>query len=157
MDQRDLEVLALLQDNARISNSEIGRRLGVAPSAILERIRKLERQGAIRGYTTRLDPAQLDAGLLSFIFVQADERPGGEDLGARLAEIPEVQEAHHIAGEDCYLIKVRCNSTDALGKLLKQRLGAFPEIRRTRSIIVLGTIKEEASLPIPPVASEDHQ
>jgi len=154
MDQRDLDILALLQDNGRISNSEIGRRLGVAPSAILERIRKLERQGAIRGYSAKLDADQLGLGLLSFIFVQADERPGGADLGGRLAAIPEVQEVHHIAGEDCYLIKVRCRSTEALGKLLKQRLGAFEEVRRTRSIVVLGTIREESSLPLPAGAAE---
>ena len=149
MDRRDLEILSLLQENARISNSEIGRRLGMAPSAILERIRKLERRGAIRGYSARLDPGVLGLGLLAFIFVQADEQPGGEDLAGRLGEIPEVQEVHHIAGEDCYLVKVRCASTEDLGRLLKERLGAYPEIRRTRSIIALGTAKEDASLPVP--------
>ncbi len=148
MDQRDLHILSLLQQNARISNSEIGRRLGMAPSAILERIRKLERDGSLRGYSARVDPAALGLDLLAFIFVQADERPGGEDLGARLAELPEVQEVHHIAGEDCYLVKVRCASPEGLGKLLKERLGAFEEIRRTRSIVVLGTIKEEIGLPL---------
>jgi len=148
MDQRDQEILSLLQENARISNSEIGRRLGLAPSAILERIRKLERQGTIHGYSARVDPVAVGLGLLAFIFVQADEGPGGDDLGESLAAMPGVQEVHHIAGEDCYLVKVRCGSTEALGRLLKERLGAFAEIQRTRSIIVLGTIKEQATLPI---------
>jgi len=155
MDQKDLDILALLQANARISNSEIGRRLGLAPSAILERIRKLERQDAIRGYSARIDPAAVGLGLLAFIFVQANEGPGSGDLGAALAAIPGVQEVHHIAGEDCYLVKVRCGSTEALGVLLRDRLGAFPEIERTRSIVVLGTIKEDAELPVPATGTSE--
>jgi Lrp/AsnC family transcriptional regulator, leucine-responsive regulatory protein len=154
MDDRDLKLLELLQRDARTTIADLSRALGIAASAVHERIRKLERRGIVRGYTARVDPVALGQSLLAFIFVQADERPGGEDLGEVLAAVPEVQEVHHIAGEDCYLIKVRCASTTALGELLKERLGPLPEVRRTRTIVVLGTVKEDSTLKIPASVGE---
>lgn len=149
LDERDLTILELLQTDARRSNAEIARRLGIAPSAVLERIRKLERRGVLRGYTARIDAAAVGRGLLAFLFVQADEGPGADDLGQILAAIPEVLEVHHVAGEDCYLVKLRCGSTEALGQLLKERIGALPEVRRTRTTVVLGTIKESLEIRLP--------
>src|SRR5437660_10838154 len=145
-DDTDLAILRLLQENARISNAEIGRRIEMVPSAILERIRKLEARGLIRGYEPRLSPQALGLGLLAFVFVRADERVGGMGTGELLAQVPEVQEVHHIAGEDCYLVKVRVADTEALGRLLRDRFGAIHEVRSTRTTIVLSTLKETAQL-----------
>ena len=147
-DDRDRRILAFLQKDARISNAEIARALGIAPSAVLERVRKLERSGAIQGYSAKLDPERLGADLLAFVFVQADERLTDDSASERIAALPEVQEIHHVAGEDCYLVKVRCASTAALGRLLREKFGAIPNVRRTRSTIVLGTIKETLALPV---------
>jgi Lrp/AsnC family leucine-responsive transcriptional regulator len=149
MDDRDLQIVSMLQDDARTSNSKIARALGIAPSAVLERIRKLERRGVLRGYIARVDPAAVGRSLLAFIFVQADERPGGENLGLRLAALPEAQEVHHIAGEDCYLVKVRCASTEALGRFLRDKVGALESVLRTRTVVVLGTVKESAQIALP--------
>lgn len=157
LDERDLAILELLQTDARRSNAEIARRLGIAPSAVLERIRKLERRGVLRGYAARIDAAAVGQGLLAFLFVQADEGPGGDDLGQILASIPEVLEVHHVAGEDCYLVKLRCASTEALGQLLKERIGALPEVRRTRTTVVLGTIKESLELRLPEAPREERR
>src|SRR6185312_2571778 len=125
IDDTDHEILNILQENARTSNAEIARQLGMAPSAILERIRKLEARGLLRGYEARLDAAELGLGLLAFVFVRADERVGCPQAGEALAAIPEVQEVHHIAGEDCYLVKVRTADTASLGRLLRERFGAI--------------------------------
>ena len=149
MDGRDREILQLLQTNARISNVDLARELGVAPSAIHERLRKLERRGTILGYHARLAPEALDAELLAFVFVQADDRPDDPSTGEQLAALPEVQEVHHVAGEDCFLVKVRCASTAALGDLLQRKVGAIPAVRRTRTTIVLRTMKETLDLAIP--------
>jgi Lrp/AsnC family leucine-responsive transcriptional regulator len=121
----------------------------MAPSAILERIRKLENRGLIRGYEARLDARALGLGLTAFVFVSASERVGSSDVGDALARVPEVQEVHHIAGEDCYLVKVRTASTEALGRLLRDQFGAIPEVRSTRTTIVLSTVKETGALPVP--------
>ena len=149
IDVIDRTILMLLQENARISNAEIARRVEMVPSAVFERIRKLEARGLIRGYETRLSPKDLGLGLVAFIYVRGEERVGSMETGELLSKIPEVQEVHHIAGEDCYLLKVRTADTDALGRLLREKIGAFEQVRSTRTTIVLTTIKESGQLPIP--------
>ena len=148
IDDIDRKILDILQRDARTSNAEIARQVGLAASATLERMRKLEQQGVIAGYTARLDARQLGSALLAFVFVRSDEGVVAEGTEAKLAEIPEVQEVHHIAGEDCFLIKVRTPSTQALGRLLRDRIGRIPTVRSTRTTIVLETVKETPRLPV---------
>ena len=133
INETDLRILALLQDNARISNVDIARQVGLAPSATLERLRKLESRGLILGYTARLAPRPLGYGLLAFVFVRSDERVGDGTTGAQLAAIPEVQEVHHVAGEDCYLVKVRAADPEDLGRLLRESFGSVSTVRSTRT------------------------
>ncbi len=153
-DEIDNKIVKILQLNARISNADIARQLDMAPSAIFERIRKLEARGTIRGYEARIDPAAVNRSLLAFVFVRAEEKLAGLETGVELARLPEVQEVHHIAGEDCYLVKVRVANTEALGRLLRERFGVIPTVRSTRTTIVLTTIKETATLPISTVYEE---
>jgi Lrp/AsnC family leucine-responsive transcriptional regulator len=152
IDETDRKILEILEENARTPNAEIARQVGMVPSAILERIRKLEERGVIEGYGLRVNPEAYGLSLTAFVFVQADERGGAVTTAERLAEIPEVQEIHHVAGEDCFLVKVRTTGTRALGALLRDRLGTIETIRSTRSTIVLETIKDtwQVSLPATP-------
>src|SRR4051812_31623344 len=129
IDDKDREILAMLQQNARISNAEIARQVGMAPSAILERIRRLEANGVIQGYETRISPEALGHNLLAYVFVATNDFSGELRTAERLAEIPEVQEVHHIAGEDCFLVKVRARDARSLGRLLREKLGSL----RTRT------------------------
>jgi len=148
MDEKDLQIVSFLQQDGRISNAEIARRLGLAASAVLERIRKLEERGVIQGYTARLDPRKLGRGLLAFILVRSNDRPSDINVARELAALPEVLEVHHIAGEDCYLIKVRVADTDGLAQLMREKFGPIESIKNTRSTIVLQTLKETTELPI---------
>lgn len=147
-DDRDATILSILQSDGRTSNAEIARRLGMAPSAILERIRKLERRGVIAGYEARLEPQAVGLGLTAFAFVTAIEPVSEMDSGAALTRIPELQEVHYIAGEDCYLVKIRVADSEALGKLIREKIGTIPGMHRTRSTIVLTTLKETSTLPL---------
>ena len=147
-DATDTNILNILQDNARTSNAEIARQVGMAPSATLERIRKLEGQGAIRSYEARVEPEALGLDLLAFVFVRSSEVPGCATTGNQLAAIPEVLEVHHVAGEDCYLVKMRAANPEALGQILRQEVGKIPNVTGTRSTIVLGTLKETSRLPV---------
>lgn len=149
IDEIDIRILSIIQDNARTPNAEIARQIGMAPSAILERIRKLEERGIVKGYTARLDPRSLGLGQLAFVFVRTDDRVGDIKTAKLLAEIPEVQEVHHVAGEDCFLLKVRTASTEAIGQLLRDRFGPIKSLRSTRTTIVLETVKETSVLPLP--------
>jgi Lrp/AsnC family leucine-responsive transcriptional regulator len=148
IDVTDATILNILQANARTSNAEIARQVDLAPSAVFERIRKLEERGVIEGYSARVNPKAIGVPLLAFIFVRADERPGADQTAQRVAEIPEVLEVHHVAGEDCFLVKVRAADTDALHRLLRERLGRMETITSTRTTIVLDTVKESFGLPI---------
>jgi len=148
IDQTSLAILETLQSDARISNAEIGRRVGLAPSAVFERIKKLEERGAVRGYNANIDPAAVDLGLLAFVLVRAEERGGAPRTEAALVAIPEVQEVHHVAGEDCFMLKVRARDTSALNDLLANQIGALESVRSTKTTIVLRTAKETSTIPI---------
>lgn len=149
LDDVDVKILNFLQDNARETQADIARAVGLAPSAVLERIRKLETRGVIRGYSARLDPKVMGQGMLAFVAVRSDEGPAEYTVDRQLAALPEVLEVHHVAGEDCYLVKVRAKDAEQLGILLRARIGRIPGVRSTRTTIVLETVKETSSLPIP--------
>src|SRR4051812_7943647 len=146
IDEMDRRILSLLQQDARLPNAEIARRVGMAPSATLERLRKLEERGVILGYEVRLDAKKLGLGITAFIFVRTADKKGETDSGDRLRKHPNVLEAHHIAGEDCYLVKVRAADTDDLGRLLQNEISAMPGVSSTRTTIVLGTVKESTRI-----------
>jgi Lrp/AsnC family leucine-responsive transcriptional regulator len=148
LDPLDVQILALLQEDARMPNAEIGRRVGLVPSAIFQRLRKLEKLGVIVGHETRIDPRAVGQGLAAFVFVRADERVGSCETALRLAKLPEVQEVHHVAGEDCYLVKVRVPDAAGLGRLLREKVGVIESVQSTRTTIVLETIKETGKLPL---------
>ena len=149
IDEMDRRILSLLQQDARLPNAEIARRVGMAPSATLERLRKLEERGVIKGYEVRLDPRKLGLGLTAFIFVRSQGKSGEVDTGERLKAHPNVLEVHHIAGEDCYLVKVRATDTEDLGRMLRADFSTMPNVSSTRTTIVLGTLKESSRIPVP--------
>jgi len=153
----DATILNILQRNARTSNAEIARKVGLAPSAVFERIRKLEERDVIRGYHAAVNPKAVNLGQLAFTFVRSNDRPGGVATAARLAEIPEVLEVHHVAGEDCFLVKVRAADSEGLGRLLREQLGAVETITSTRTTMVLEVVKETSVLPAARTASDDEE
>ena len=152
MDEKDAKILEILQRDGRVTNVELARAVELTPSATLERVRKLEERGLIKGYTTVLDPRAMGLGLVAFIFVRVDDRddivPQAEGTAEALAELPSVQELHHLAGEDCFLVKVRARDTDDLYRVLRDEFGRFKSIRGTRTSIVLKTVKESGRLPV---------
>ena len=148
MDDISLKILMILQKKARIPNIEVARQVGMAPSGVLERVRKLERQGIIDGYEVRLNPARFDRGLVAFIFVrpQPDSDPSG--LGKALAAVADVQEVHFIAGEDGLMVKVRVADTAHLERVRREKIAALPQVRSTRTLVALHTYKESARIPL---------
>ena len=148
LDDTDLQILDLLQANARETQVEVSRAVGLAPSAVQERIRKLEARGILRGYAAQIDPKALGLGLLAFVAVRSDEAGSENRIAQSLAELPEVLEVHHVAGDDCLMLKVRARDPQHLSQILRDRLGAIAGVQHTRTTIVLETIKESVRLPI---------
>ncbi len=149
LDAIDLKILNLLQANARVSQADVARAVNLAPSAVLERLRKLEARGVVAGYGAYLDPAALGLGQLSFAFVRTVGSMEDMDrAGDLLAQMPEVLEVHHVAGEDCYLLKIRARDSQHLSQLLRS-VSSVPGVTGTRTTIVLTTVKETPRLPLP--------
>ena len=150
----DANITMILQENARTSNAEIARQVGLAPSAVFERIRKLEEKGVVRGFHADVDPHAAGLPLLAFVFVRSNERAGGVGTAEKIARIPEVLEVHHVAGEDCFLVKLRAADTEALGRVLREKVGSISTVTSTRTTIVLETVKESSALPLESAESE---
>lgn len=141
IDAIDLQILKILQEKARIPNAEVARQVGMAPSAVLERIRKLEERGIIEGYEVRLNPLPFGQGLAAFMFVEADPAGNGK-LGQKLGAVAGVQEVHQVAGPDGYLVKLRAAGPAELGRILREEIQPLPGVRTTRTQIVLNSFKE---------------
>ena len=148
MDEIDLKILNILQTKARVPNVEVARQVGMAPSAVLERIRKLEKQGYIDGYEVRLSPQRFNRNLVAFVTVQIAHAESEAEAARTLAAITEVQEIHFVSGNDAFLLKLRVADTRHLGQIIRERIGSHPFVRSTHTAIVLSTYKETAQFPI---------
>lgn len=148
LDEISLNILKILQEKARIPNVDVARQVEMAPSAVLERIRKMERQGIIDGYEVRLNPEQFDRRQIAFIQVRTRSVGDQPTTGEQLAAIPEVQEVHYVDGEDCYLVKLRVADTGELAAVIREKIAAVEEVVSTRTTTVLNTYKETARFPI---------
>ncbi len=149
MDNTDLHILNILQEKARIPNVEVARRIGMAPSAVLERIKKLEAQDIIQGYEVRLNPEMFDCAMIAFIQIKVDPPDRLADTGRLLAGIDQIQEVHHLAGEDCLMVKMRVSDNTQLETILRTRITPLDHIKDTRTLIALSTYKENAKIQLP--------
>jgi Lrp/AsnC family leucine-responsive transcriptional regulator len=147
LDSTDIQILNILQDNGKITNAELARQIGMAPSGVLERVKKLEQKGIIHGYEVRLNPKALGISLSTFIQIMTTDAVGSSEIGKQMAKIDEVQEVHWTAGEYNYLVKARVSSTDTLALLMK-KFGEIPGVRDSRTTLVLDTLKETQALSL---------
>jgi Lrp/AsnC family leucine-responsive transcriptional regulator len=149
LDKIDLAILRLMQENSRITNIHMAKELEMAPSAVLERVKKLEQKNVITQYTARIDPVAVDLKLLAFISMRTSNTVGCTTTADELAQIKEVQEVHIVAGEDCYLVKVRTTDSASLMALMRDSFSKISNILSVRTTIVLETVKEQQQLIIP--------
>ena len=149
IDEIDGSILDILQYNARTSQAELAKAVGLAPSAVTERLRKLEAKGIIKDYVALIDPHVVARGLLAFVSVRTSEHGPDMSSAIELSKIPEVLEVHHVAGDDCYLLKVRARDAEHLGQILRQQIASAQCVTSTRTTIVLETVKEDPRIQIP--------
>jgi Lrp/AsnC family transcriptional regulator, leucine-responsive regulatory protein len=146
----DRKAIARLQTDGRESWTRLAQLLGVTGPAAAERVRRLEERGVIRGYAALLDPKSVGARLTAFVAVTLEHPKHRRAFLERVDALPEVQECHHVAGDDDYLLKVRCRGPRDLDRVISDELKSVPEIGRTRTTIVLSTTKETPMLPLSP-------
>lgn len=150
LDTTDRAILQLLQEDAFLTNKEIAVRLHLSPTPIFERIKRLEKEGFIVGYTTLLDRRSLDLSLLIFCEVSLKEHKRAflETFESEIALLPEVMECHHITGSFDYLLKVVAQDMDDYQRFLKEKLAALDNIGRVESHFVMTEVKNTTQLPI---------
>lgn len=147
-DATDTVILTMLQENARTSNAEIARALNIAPSAVLERIRKLEQRGVIQGYHARVNPEAIGQGLTAFIRVRTGFGTSHQRAMEALGEVPEILEIHETAGDDCLMLKLRVADMKAFNDLLNAKIRPIEGIVDHRTTVVISTAKESTILPL---------
>jgi Lrp/AsnC family leucine-responsive transcriptional regulator len=135
MDDRDLAILSILQDDARATYGEISRRVGLSPSSVHDRVRKLERAGVIRGYRAELEPGAVGLDVTALVSVMPLDPSQPDDLPDRVVEFPEVEDCYSVAGHENYVLKVRTRTTGDLEDLLR-RLREKAGVQ-TRTTVVL--------------------
>jgi Lrp/AsnC family leucine-responsive transcriptional regulator len=151
LDRIDRKILRILQQEGRISLTELGERVGLSTTPCTERVRRLERERVITGYHARVDPQRVRAGLLVFVQISLAYKSGDifEEFRRAALRLPNVLECHLVSGEFDYLIKARISEMASYRKLLGSTLLTLPHVRESRSYIVMEEVKETSSLPIP--------
>lgn len=150
LDQIDLEILETLQTDGRTTNVALARQVGLSPTPCLERVKALEGDGLISGYTARLAPQRLGLGLTVFveILLERTSEKAFQDFRAAVLTIPEIQECHMVAGGFDYLLKVRVPDMNAYRIFLGEVLAQVPGIRETHSYSVMEEIKDSGAISL---------
>jgi DNA-binding Lrp family transcriptional regulator len=144
VDDVDRQLLVLLQQDAAQSYAALGQAVGLSAGATHERVRKLRERGVIRRTAVEVDPAAVGKGVLAFVMVDSTRWVG--DSGDRFAAIPEIQEAHVIAGSASVLVKIRTATTEGLQDVLR-RIYAIDGVSGTHATVVLETFFERPVTP----------
>ena len=148
MDTLDKKAISFLMKHGRATWAELGQLLGLSAPSAAERVRKLEEQGVLRGYAALADAASLGYPLTAYVSVTlASHRQRTAFLRA-IEKNEQVSECHHVAGDDDYLLKVRCRGTQDLDHFLARQLKERLGVARTRTTIVLSTAKESVRVPV---------
>ena len=150
LDKIDARILRALQADGRISNLKLAETVHLSPTAVLERVKRLTRDGFILGYEARLNPDKLGAGLLVFIEVVLD-RTTHDAMGIFKAAVqvrPEILECHLVAGGFDYLIKTRVADMQAYREFVGSVIWALPGVRETRTYAVMEEVKNSTRLPL---------
>ena len=150
LDKIDRNILRILQEEGRISFTELGDRVGLSTTPCTERVRRLEKAAVIRGYHAALDPDAVGAGHIVVVQVLLTSTTEHDlrRFNEAVRRIPEIESCHMIAGDFDYLLKARINEMASYRKLLGSTLLSLPHVRESKSYIVMEEVKETLSLPI---------
>ncbi len=150
IDDIDRQIVTLLQQDARMSNAAIAERVGLTTSSVHDRVKKLERKGVIKGYVALVDAELLNKSITAFIRLSVSSSVGNYLESKKSVETvvetePDVVECHGVAGEDCYMMKVKVKNPGELEKLI-ERIRCSAQIARSTTSIVLSTLKETTTI-----------
>ena len=150
LDRLDRRILALLQQDGRMSMKDLAEQVGLSITPCIERVKRMERDGVIMGYYARVNPAALGAALLVFVEITLDHKSGNmfDQFRREVLRIPEGMECHLISGGFDYLIKARIREMSEYRKLLGDILLQLPGAVQSKSYVVMEEIKETLTIHV---------
>ena len=151
LNKLDQNILKTLQEDGRISFTKLGKKVGLTTTPCIERVRKLEREGFIKGYTALLSAQQLEVGLVVFVQVRLDRtsKQTFADFRREIKKLPDIQECYLVTGSFDFLVKTRVKDMAAYRDLLEGSLLSLPGVQGSTSIAVMETVKETLTISIP--------
>jgi len=150
LDQIDKKILSILQQNGRIPNNKLAERVGLTTTPTLERVKRLEREGVIKGYGARVDPEAINRGMIVFCSLRlaVHQMHTLDEVCEQINQMPEIQACYHITGDSDFLLKIVVKDMPAYETFMHDKLTRLPGIERIYSNVVLSTKKENYHLPI---------
>lgn len=150
LDEIDKKILSILQQNGRIPNNKLAEKVGLTTTPTLERVKRLEREGIIKGYGAQVDPEAIDKGLVVFCSLRlaVHQMHTLDEVCEEINSMSEIQACYHITGDSDFLLKIVVKDMPAYEKFMHDKLTRLPGIERIYSNIVLSTKKENYHLPI---------
>ncbi len=151
LDQIDRKVLDILQSNAKITNAQLSKEIGLSPAPTLERVKKLEQSGIIQSYHAQLNRERVGLTVTTFIQVTltGHRKEVTDTFVEKIYEIPEIIECHHITGSGDFLLKVISKDISSYQKLLLEKINEIEQVANTQTMVILSTFKESKVMPIP--------
>lgn len=151
LDQTDRKVLEILQENAKITNAQLSKEIGLSPAPTLERVKKLETLGVIKSYHAQLDREKIGLGVTTFVQITltGHKKQVTDAFVEQINMIPEVIECHHITGSCDFLLKIISKDISTYQKLMLEKINEIEEVASTQTMVILSTFKESKVLPIP--------
>ncbi len=150
LDQIDKQILEILQEDARITNKDLSRKLGLSPPPTLERVKKLENLGYIKGYAAIIDPKKICLGTTMLVSVSLHQHryDAIQEFEEAVLSFEEVLECYHVTGGEDFLIKVVCKDIDEFEKFLLEKLSILKNIGKMKTSVVLSTLKKNTAYPV---------
>ncbi|KCV82622.1 transcriptional regulator AsnC-type-like protein [Actibacterium atlanticum] len=144
LDRIDMKILAELQKSSRISMASLGEKVGLSKSPVLSRVRRLEQEGFIKGYTAQLDMSKLGLAQISYVQIRLDvtTTEALDAFNAAVQEHPEIEECHMIAGGFDYLLKIRTKDMSSYRRALSETIARLPHVAQTTTFMAMEIVKE---------------
>ena len=150
LDKINRRILSILQKNSSITNSDLAKTIGLAPATTLERVKKLEVAGVIKGYVALVDQKKIGKPITAFVEISMTNHSATaiKEFSKEITAIPEVLECHHLAGDKDFLLKVITEDIETYRKFALNKLASIPEIGNVCTLFTLDTIKDSTGIPV---------
>lgn len=150
LDELDRKILGILQLNSNITNAQLAQAIGLSPAPTLERVKKLEQAGIIRGYHASVNPASVGMGVSTFVMVnlKGHNKENISRFIKAIEEIPEIVECHHVTGHADFILKIICADIPSYQNLMLEKVTNIDVVDNMQTTVILSTFKESNIIPL---------